>query len=92
MLILSGITTLVWASFTWMGIQLLSHVHRQQLLGYPRVGQMHFYLMFPAAMLVLALIAIAIWRYTRFRRSAIATQVLVSFLVLPFLVMYGGGV
>jgi hypothetical protein len=90
--IAAAVNAVVWFGLAWVGWGLLRGVETRHVAGYPNRGQLIYYLGFPMIMAASALALFAVARYTRFRAPALLTQVLVFFVLLPFLLGYGGGV
>jgi hypothetical protein len=88
----AAVNALLWVGLAWIGWGLLSGVERQHVAGYPSRAQFIYYLGFPLVMAACALALYAFARFTRLGSAAIFSQVLVFFVLLPFLFFYGGGV
>jgi hypothetical protein len=90
--VLIVLNLLAWGGLTWLGVDIIEGVRNQHAPGYPNSGQISYYIGFPCVMLALAVGTFAIARYTRFKVTAVRIQVLILLVVLPFLLLSGGGV
>lgn len=82
---------LLWMWLVWTGIGLVQGVVEQNAPGYPNSGQINYYIVFPAVMtLVCAAAAAGVWK-GRYLVAARTVQVLGALALLPFLLMYTGG-
>ena len=90
--VVAGVNALVWFGLAWVGWGLLRGVESQHAAGYPNRAQFIYYLGFPLVMTTCALALYAAARFTRFKVPALLTQALLFFILLPFLLGYGGGV
>jgi hypothetical protein len=90
--VVAGLNALVWLGLAWIGWGLLKGVEGQHVAGYPNRGQFVYYLWFPLAMAACAFGLYMVAHSTRFRAPAILTHALMFFVLLFFLLGYGGGV
>jgi hypothetical protein len=91
--ILTGATVLLWFGLLLIGRSLMSGVVTQEATGYPNMGQIDYYVVWPAV-IVMALLACA-WICNSLRRwPALLAIVSGVCLVLcgPYFLAYGGGV
>ena len=89
-LVLAASCVLFWGYLAYVGFDLISGVARGVATGHANVGQWDFYVIFPAAMAVLGIVLVAISRKVP---TALYVAVLVIEIlpILPFLLVYGGG-
>jgi hypothetical protein len=90
--VVAGSNALLWVGFTCMGWSLLKSSEARHVAGYPNRAQFAYYLWFPFAMAVCAVVLYLVARSTRFRVPALLAQVLVFFVLFPFVLAYTGGV
>jgi hypothetical protein len=91
--ITAGVAVAVWLALALVGRDLVAGVVGQRALGYPNMGQIDFLIIWPLS-LVSALLACA-WICNAFRKGGWALGLLsaISLLaLLPYLLVYGGGV
>ena len=85
------LTTLLWTFFTYTGYDLVSGVAQRHVPGYPNAGQWRYYVYFPLIMLIVSVGSLLLAK--RMPVALFVTiWVLQLFVVLPFLLAYGGGV
>ena len=88
--IVSGLFAALWGYLAYIGFGLTENVVARRVPGYPSAGQWHFYVFFPAAMLLLGA-AVALFP-KRLPAALFAGLVAVEILpIIPFLLVYGGG-
>jgi hypothetical protein len=91
--ITAGVAVAVWFAFALVGRDLINGVVRQAALGYPNMGQIDFLLAWPLFIVVAVLACAWIcnashrWAWALGMVSALALAAL-----LPYLLVYGGGV
>jgi len=91
MRVLSAVNVLLWGLLIWLGVEGIKGVESQHVAGYPNDGQLSYYVRFPILMAAVAVALFAFGRFTRFRRTALGLQILVT-VTLPFyLFAYTGG-
>ncbi len=89
--IAASFTSLLWGFLTYMGYEVISGVVRQHAPGYPNAGQWRYYVYFPLIMLIVSVGSLLLAK--RMPVALFVTiWVLQLFVVLPFLLAYGGGV
>ena len=89
--IAAALTILLWAFFTYIGYDGIDGVIRQHAPGYPNVGQLHYYVHFPLAMLFLS-VGLLLFARKMHAGLFIALWVLQLVLFFPFFLGYTGGV
>jgi hypothetical protein len=89
-LILPALNALVWGGLVWIGFS--GEVFVENRLGHVNLGQAEFYVMFPLAMLAIALVPAVLVSQTRYSWLATAWSTVTLIAVLPYLFVYGGGV
>jgi len=89
--IAASFTSLLWGFLTYMGYSGISGVVRQHVPGYPNAGQWHYYVYFPLIMLILSVGSLLLARLMPVALF-VTMWLLQLFVVLPFLLAYGGGV
>ena len=82
---------LIWCGFTWLGVGLTKGVTDQNVPGYPNTGQLIYYIRFPLVMAACTIGAYAVSRFTGYKRTALAVQLVALLILLPFLLGYTGG-
>jgi hypothetical protein len=88
--IVSGLFAALWGYLAYVGFGLTEKVVARRVPGYPSAGQWHFYVLFPAAMLLLgAAIALLPRRLPTTLYVGLLTIEIMP--VIPFLLVYGGG-
>lgn len=89
--IVAALCALLWGIFGYIGFDLVSHVAQRGVPGYPNAGQWGLYVVFPAVMI---LIGIGLVLLSKRAPTALYVGVVGVELVavLPFLLIYGGGV
>jgi hypothetical protein len=91
--ITAGVAVTVWLALALVGRDLINGVVGQAALGYPNMGQIDFLFAWPL-LIVVAVLACA-WICNAFRRGAWALGLLSALALaalLPYLLVYGGGV
>ncbi|WP_428415452.1 hypothetical protein [Methylibium sp.] len=82
----------IWLALVVMGYQGIQGVVAQHAEGYPNAEQIRYYVVFPGIIAVVAaLTGICLW-FGRFSMVARIVQVLAFFLLVPYLLLYTGGV
>jgi hypothetical protein len=89
--IAASFISLLWGFLTYMGYSVISGVVRQHAPGYPNAGQWHYYVYFPLIMLILSVGSLLLARLMPVALF-VTMWLLQLFIVLPFLLAYGGGV
>ena len=93
--IVVGLNLLVWGFWLWTGIGLLRGVANQHVPGYPNSGQIEYYAGIPGVLVVICLAFAALVFFNKGKlASSIANIIQVTALiaVLPYMIVYGGGV
>jgi hypothetical protein len=91
--VIAGIAIAIWFGLALVGRDLLNGVVEQEALGYPTLGQIDFLLAWP--LLIVSAILLCAWICNAFGRWAWALGSLSGLslaAVLPYLLVYGGGV
>jgi hypothetical protein len=95
----SGLNLILWGWLTLVGVDLTEGVREQHVASYPTLGQRAYYVFLPLAFVTIAVIVPLLIKllesWTGIRPlSAIGTLILgvMLLLVMPYLVIYGGGV
>ena len=89
---LTVLNMLIWVAFTWHGFQLVDGVAAQNVPGFPNNGQVTLYICVPLLMAASALCMYGLFRFTQLKRTALVLQAVLLISVLPFLLIYTGGV
>lgn len=89
--IVAALCALLWGLFGYVGFELVSHIAQRGVPGHPDAGQWELYVVFPAAMM---LIGIGLFVFSKRVPAAlyVGTVTVELVAVLPFLLVYGGGV
>ena len=90
-LILPAISGIVWGGLSWMGWAGVKGVQSQHVPGYPNLGQIQFYTVFPLVMLSVALVPAALLSQTKWAIIGNIWSVVTLLAVLPYLFFYTGG-
>jgi hypothetical protein len=90
--VLATINLLLWGGFTWLGIDLVAGVTTHHAPGYPNHGQIAYYIRFPILMAIFTVAVYLLSRFTRYGGAAVSLQILPLIAVLPFVLLYTGGV
>jgi hypothetical protein len=91
--ITAGIAATIWFAIAIIGRDLLRSVARQQVPGYPALGQIDFLLVWPLSIVIAVLICA--WACNTLGRWAWALGLfsgLSLVALLPYLLVYGGGI
>lgn len=89
--IVAAIFALFWGMFAVIGIRLVSHLAQRGVPGFPKSGQWDLYVVVPVAMTVLG--AVLILSAERLSRALYVALLIAEIaLIIPFLLVYGGGV
>jgi len=91
--ITASVTVAIWFALALVGRDLLNGVVGQGALGYPNMGQINFLLAWP--LFVVVAVLVCAWICNAFRRWSWALGLLSAFslaALLPYLMVYGGGV
>jgi hypothetical protein len=89
--IVAAIFALFWGYFAYVGFDLVSDVAKRGVPGYPNSGQCGLYVAFPTAMLLLS-IGLIVYSKRAPRALYVALLIVEIVPILPFLMVYGGGV
>jgi hypothetical protein len=84
------LTALFWGVFVYIGFDLISRTAERKVPGYPSVGQLRYYVYFPAAMLLLS-ICLAILARKAPKLLFIIIWLLQIVLIPLFILGYTGG-
>jgi hypothetical protein len=84
------LTALFWGLFTYIGFGLVSRAAERRVPGYPSVGQLRYYVYFPATMLLLS-ICLAILASKAPKLLFVIIWLLQLVLIPPFVLGYTGG-
>ena len=83
----------MWLGMFWLGRGLLDGVAEQRVLGYPNSGQIDFLVVWPAAiafiLLLSAWVTNSLYRWPRVLGCVSGLALLI---LVPYLLVYGGGV
>ena len=90
-LILPALNGIVWGGLAWMGWGGIKHVQSQHVPGYPNFGQIQFYVIFPLAMVSIALIPATLLSQTKWAVIGNIWSVVTLLAVFPYLFFYTGG-
>ena len=89
--VIASVTALLWALWAALGYHLTASVVQQHAPGYPSAGQWHYYVWFPAAMLLMNLGLLVVAR--RLPVALFATALVLQIIVfIPFFLGYTGGI
>jgi len=91
--VLAGLAVLLWTALFFAGLDLAGGVADRHVLGYPNTGQLQYYVAVPGSAAI-ALLACA-WVFNGLRRwpwilALVSSAALLA--LLPYLLIYGGGV
>ncbi len=89
--IVAAVFGLFWAYCAYVGFDLVSHVAKRGVPGYPNAGQWGLYVVLPTVMLLLS-IGLVLLSKRAPRALYIGLLVIEIIPILPFLMVYGGGV
>ncbi len=84
---------LIWAALALLGRLMLEGVEAQRVSGYPSIAQIDWFIIGPLS--VVSIILIAGWVGNLHRRFAVfqlGVVVMTLFAILPYLMIYGGGI
>jgi hypothetical protein len=89
--IVAAVCAAFWAFCGYIGFDLVSNVAKRTVPGYPNAAQWELYVVFPVAMMLLGFGLVVFSKRTP---MALYVGLLIVEIVpiLPFLVIYGGGV
>ncbi|MGV4658924.1 hypothetical protein [Burkholderia pseudomallei] len=80
---------LVWAVMLFAGIQLYTGIVAQKVPGYPKIGQLNLYVLFPGLLVV---VNIFLTRYAcKLPFGVVLLAFLIQLLALPMLILVAGG-
>lgn len=87
----AALATALWGLFTFLGYRLTAEVTQRHIPGYPNAGQWHYYVYFPAIMLLISIGVLLLARKLPF--ALFLTAWFMQLLVfVPFFLGYTGGV
>ena len=89
--IVATVFALFWGFCVYVGFNLVSNVAKRAVPGYPSAGQWELYVVFPA---VMTLLGLGLVIFSKRAPMGLYAGLLVVEVVpiLPFLVVYGGGI
>lgn len=91
--ILALVAMALWAGLLWFGVDLLKGVVAQHVLGYPAPGQFDFLVGIPlAAIVVVGGVTLLANATQRFWIASYVVSGAALIALLPYLLVYGGGV
>lgn len=88
--ILAAVFALVWGMFAGIGIRLVSRLAQRGVPGFPKFGQWELYVIVPAAMTLLGVVLVLSARKLP-RALYVGLLIAEIALIVPFLLIYGGG-
>lgn len=89
--IVATVFALFWGYCAYVGFDLVSNVAKRGVQGYPNSGQWGLYVAFPMAMLLLS-IGLVVLSKRAPRALYVGLLVIEIVPIVPFLMVYGGGV
>jgi hypothetical protein len=89
--IITAVFALFWGYCAYVGFDLVSNVAKRGVPGYPNSGQWGLYVVFPTAMLLLSIALVVLSKRVP-RALYVGLLILEIVPILPFLMVYGGGV
>lgn len=91
--ILALIAMALWAGMLWLGVDLLKGVVAQRAVGYPAPGQFDFLVGIPfAAIILIGGVTLLVNALRRFWIASYLVSGAAIVALLPYLLVYGGGV
>jgi len=91
--ITAGVAVALWSLLTLIGISGLSGVAAQNVAGYPNMGQIKLYAIWPMFVVIGVLLCAWVCNATRRGPWVLTTTSAVSLgAILPYLAVWGGGV
>lgn len=88
-----AVALLLWGFFAFVGFDALADITAQKAPGYPNAGQRNLYLYFPWGMTVVTLmLLVAVWWRPTLSRAIGCFSFIPLALLLPYVMIYGGGV
>lgn len=88
--IVSGLFAALWGYLAYIGFRLAENVAARRIPGYPSAGQWRRYVFFPTAMLLFGTVVVLLPK--RWPTALYACLLAIEIVpVIPFLVIYGGG-
>ena len=89
--IIAAVFALFWGVFAAVGIRLVFSIAQQGVPGFPKSGQWELYVIVPVAMMLLGVVLILTAR--RLSRTLYVWLLIAEIApIIPFLLVYGGGI
>ena len=88
MRVLVAVSALLWGGFAWLGFDILQRAQPWGLSRSQIVLQAAYLFYGPMLLFLVTCACFAIWKFSRFRRTALAVQIGTVVLVLPYALPY----